>query len=121
MLPFFIFVLYTYVKYAIIIVCFAKEMFVVNDIAKQLEKILKDKANKFNKLPLEKQFSKEFLRKNHFNGDINKLFETAEVDIHNINNLSKEEEKRLVDVLRPHFKSWKDFVGAALQYFIDHS
>lgn len=121
MLPFFIFVLYTYVKYAIIIVCFAKEMFVVNDIAKQLEKILKDKVNKFNKLPLEKQFSKEFLRKNHFNGDINKLFETAEVDIHNINDLSKEEEKRLVDVLRPHFKSWKDFVGAALQYFIDHS
>ena len=38
-----------------------------------------------------------------------------------IENLSKEEEKRLVDVLRPHFKSWKDFVGAALQYFIDHS
>ena len=77
--------------------------------------------NKFNKLSLEKQFSKEFLRKNHFNGDIYKLFETAEVDIHNINNLSKEEEKRLVDVLYPHFKSWKDFAGAALQYFIDHS
>ena len=96
-------------------------MFVLNDIAKQLEKILKDKVNKFNKLPLEKQFPKEFLRKNHFNGDINKLFEPAEVDIHNINDLSKEEEKRLVDVLRPHFKSWKDFVGAALQYFIDHS
>lgn len=93
----------------------------MNDITKQLEKIIKDKINKFNKLPLEKQFPKEFLRKNHFNGDIYKLFETAEVDVHNVNNLSKEEEKCLVNILRPHFKSWKDFSSAALQYFLDHS
>lgn len=93
----------------------------MNDITKQLEKIIEDKINNFNKLPLEKQFPKEFLRRNHFNGDIYKLFETAEVDIHNINNLSKEEEKCLVNILRPHFKSWKDFSSAALQYFLDHS
>lgn len=93
----------------------------MKDLAKEIEKAIKAKMDKFNKLPLDKQFPKEFLRKNHFNGDIYKVFELANVDINSINDLSKEDEGKLVNVLKPRFKSWKDFINAAVQYYLDRS